>query len=531
MTLRPVPADPARGTVEAPGMRPERARDKIKTVEEIADIAKARRARGESVVLAHGCFDLMHMGHVRHLEAARREGDALVVTVTTDRYVNKGPGRPVFPELFRAEMIAALECVDHVAISRWPTAEGVLRLVKPDVYVKGSDYRDARDDLTGMIAREREIVEAGGGRIAFTDDITFSSSALINRHLSVFDPTVNAYLAELRATDMLGAVLEAIESVRDKRVLLIGDAIVDEYQYAAPMGKSAKESIIATRFESREVFAGGVAAAANHVADFCAEVEVITVLGEKDSYEGLIRENLKDNVSVEFLVRQGVPTTRKCRFVEPGHMRKLFEVYHFDDTPISGRHERRLCELIARRGPEFDVVVVTDFGHGMLTPRVIDAVIGSSRALAVNAQSNSANHGYNLVTKYRRADYVCIDEPEARLAMADRTSDLGDLIEHGLSERVACDRIVVTHGQNGCLSYEPGAGIHHVPAFTRQVVDTVGAGDAFFAVTAPLATGGVPMNLVGFVGNAVGALKVGIVGHRKSVEKVPLLKFITSMLK
>ncbi len=531
MSLWPVPSQSDTSQPLIPGAAPDAARDKIKTVEELAEIAGQCRRVGKTVAHAHGCFDLMHMGHVRHLEAARREGDLLVVTVTADRHVNKGPGRPVFPEMFRAEMVAALACVDFVAVSNWPTAEGVLRLVQPGVYVKGSDYRNADEDLTGKIAEEREIVESHGGRIHFTDDITFSSSSLINRYLSVFDPSINAYLGRLREQGVMDAAMEALDAIRDKRVLLIGDAIIDEYQYAAPMGKSAKENIIASRFESREVFAGGVIAAANHIADFCADVEVLTVLGKEDSHEGFIRDSMRDNVRGDFIFRSSVPTTRKIRFVDPGHMRKLFEVYHFDDAPLDDKHDNQLCDLIARKAKDFDVVIVTDFGHGMISRKAIANITEKARFLAVNAQSNSANHGYNLITRYRQADYVCIDAPEARLAMADRETELGDLIEFGLSDRVHCDRIIVTHGQNGCVTYENGSGVTRVPAFTKTVVDTVGAGDAFLAVTSPVVSLGVPMEVAGFIGNAVGAIKVGIVGHRQSVEKVPLQKFITALSK
>ena len=130
-----------------------------------------------------------------------------------------------------------------------------------------------------------------------------------------------------------------------------------------------------------------------------------------------------------------------------------------------------------------------------------------------------------------RADYICIDAPEARLALRDRFRDLGELMQGPLREQVACDHIVVTHGQNGCHTFSMTAGLGRVPVFTRKVVDTVGAGDAFLSVTAPLVAAGLDMELVGIVGNAVGAMKVGIVGHRESVERVPLLKFLTALLK
>lgn len=518
-------------SINRPMATRQTARGKIRNIDELASLAKSYRAQGNTVTLAHGVFDLVHLGHVRHLESAAREGDILIVTVTADQYVNKGPGRPVFAEHLRAEMLSAMECVDWTGISPWPSAEELIIRIRPDTYVKGPDYKVEGHDITGKISAERDAVERVGGRIIYTDDLTFSSSNLINQHFAFMEPEVQSFLNRMRKEDMLPKTLRAVDSIQDLKVLMIGDTIIDEYRYSVPMGKSAKENIIATRSEGSEVFAGGIVAAANHVADFCSEIEIITCLGLQETHEQLINESLHANVRPHFLYRPGVPTTRKSRFVDPGHMRKLFEVYHFDDTPLNGCLEASLCEAIGDKAKDFDVVIVADFGHGMMSSRAIHTVIEKSPFLAVNAQTNSANHGFNLITKYKSADYICIDAPEARLAMSDRFSDLGELITERLINEIECSRVAVTHGQEGCIVYAPGSGIHRIPAFTQQVVDTVGAGDAFLSVTSPLSALSVDMETVGFIGNAVGALKVGIVGHRNSVEKVPLMKYLTALLK
>src|SRR5919112_1725443 len=116
------------------------AAKKIKSLEQIAEEATALRASGKRVVHCHGVFDLLHIGHLRHLDGARRLGDLLVVTITPDHLVNKGPGRPAFTETLRAEALAMLECVDLVAINRWPTAIEPIKILRPSFYVKGSDY-------------------------------------------------------------------------------------------------------------------------------------------------------------------------------------------------------------------------------------------------------------------------------------------------------------------------------------------------------------------------------------------------------
>src|SRR5579862_5276333 len=237
---------------------PTNPRDKIRTLTEVAAAVDLLRRTGQTVVQAHGTFDLLHLGHVRHLEVARKLGDVLVVTVTADRFVNKGPGRPVFNAELRAEMLATLAYVDWVAINDSADAVSAIEQIRPSIYVKGQDYQNPQGDITGKIELERDAVETYGGRIHFTDEVSFSSSELINRHLNVFEPHIREHLDTLRQDGGLDQLIDLIERVADYRVLIVGDAIIDEYQYVLPMHKTPKENMIATRYQDRELFAGGV---------------------------------------------------------------------------------------------------------------------------------------------------------------------------------------------------------------------------------------------------------------------------------
>src|SRR3954465_1883502 len=391
------------------------AHEKIKTIEELGEIARSAQARGRKVALCHGVFDLVHLGHIRHIQAARNEGDVVMVTITADRYVNKGPGRPIFPENMRAEMLASLASVDWVGINHTSSAEPILDTVRPDIYVKGSDYENPEDDVTGKIRSERDVVERHGGRIVFTRDGTFSSSSLVNRYFDIYDPPLRDYLQKVREGGGADRLLKLIDKVQDMHVGLVGDTIIDEYQYVTALGKASKENIVATLFKSGEQFAGGVIAAANHVASFCKSVEVVTTLGGNDYPEEFIRAHVRPNVTLTPIRLQGRPTTRKSRYVELGYLHKLFEVYTMDDTPLDEVDRKEIDRITTERVRSADVVIATDFGHGMIAASTIDTLIANSRFLAVNAQSNSGNHGYNLITRYPRADYICIDAPEARL--------------------------------------------------------------------------------------------------------------------
>jgi len=212
-------------------------------------------------------------------------------------------------------------------------------------------------------------------------------------------------------------------------------------------------------------------------------------------------------------------------------MRKLFEVYFMDDEPLTSGLQQELDGLVADLAPRADAVIVTDFGHGLIGPSSIDLLASSSRFLAVHTQANSANMGYNLISKYPRADYVCIDAPEARLAVADRVSKIGDIARQIVETQINCPNIIITHGKYGCVTCERGDGVHTIPAFASKVVDTMGAGDAFLSITAPLVAAGGAMRHVGFIGNVVGALMVEIVGHRRSIEKPAVVKAITALLR
>ena len=155
--------------------------DKVLPLEELARRVAALKAAGKRVAHCHGCFDLVHPGHIKHFQAARRMADALVVTVSPDRFVDKGPGRPAFPEQLRAESVAALECVDYAAVNQWPTAEETIRLLRPDYYVKGQEF-ELPENRTEKLRREVDAVRAAGGEMRFTHGFVSSSTALLKKH-------------------------------------------------------------------------------------------------------------------------------------------------------------------------------------------------------------------------------------------------------------------------------------------------------------------------------------------------------------
>ncbi|MCP4351296.1 MAG: adenylyltransferase/cytidyltransferase family protein [Desulfobacterales bacterium] len=503
---------------------------KIKEMEELPHILASFRSKGNKIVHCHGVFDLLHIGHIRYFNQARTFGDVLIVTVTPDRYVDKGPNRPAFEEALRAEAIASLDCVDYVAVNKWPTAEETLQIIKPDIYVKGSDFNGAASDITGKLAKEEHVVKEIGAEIAFTKDIVFSSTNLINRFFSSFPDEVQEYLNIFRTRYNFEDIISLLDRMASLKVLIIGDTILDDYHYCHTIGSSSKDPVLALQYDSNDLFAGGVLAVANHAANFVENVRLVTVLGEKDRHEDFIRSKLHANISPFFITQDGAPTLIKRRFVEGYSLNKVFEVYIMDDSGVSAEKDSQLCDWLKHEISEYDLVIAADFGHGAITERARDTLTGNSPFLAVNTQANAGNRGFHTVTRYSRADYVSIADHEIRLETRDLKGKIGPMVEK-ISTRLDCTNFVVTRGKQGCLIRSKNEALVEVPAFAQKVVDRIGAGDAFFAVTALAAYLDASPELIGFLGNVVGALAVNILGNKNSIDKMEVTKYITSLLK
>lgn len=502
----------------------------VKEIEELAEILAEHRKNGKKIVLCHGCFDLLHIGHIRYMEQARQMGDILAVTITPDQYVDKGPNRPAFSETLRAEGVSSLHCVDYVAINNWPTAEETLRLLKPDIYVKGSDFNGPESDPTGKLAKEEMVVKEINAEIAFTEDMVFSSTNLINRFLSSFPHDTQQYLKLFKSRYSQEDIIGLLDRMASLKVLIVGDTILDDYHYCETLGVSSKDPALALHYESNDLFAGGVLAVANHVANFTDKVRLLTVLGEKDSHENFIRSKLNPKIEPHFAIQDNAPTIIKRRFIEGYSLNKMFEVYIMDDSGLSGIKEEQFCETIRKEIADYDLVLAADFGHGAIGPNTREMLINESPFLAVNTQANAGNRGFHTISRYNSAEYVSISEGEIQLDFRDMEGDIKPMMRE-TGKRLGCRQLAVTTGKRGCVVLGRDGRMVEVPALVQKVVDRVGSGDAFFSITSLAAFLEAPPELVAFIGNVIGGLAVEILGNQKAISRMNVEKFVTSLLK
>ena len=486
-------------------------------------------SKSKIVVHCHGVFDLLHIGHIKYFQEAKSMGDLLIVTITPDRFVNKGPGRPAFNEKYRAEAIAALDVVDYVAINEWPTAIETIKLLKPNLYVKGPDYKNYKEDVTGNIKLEEDAIKSVGGKIAFTSDVTFSSSSLINEQISQLTDEQKKFLKRLKAKYNFKKIAEYIDKLTKLKVLLVGEVIIDEYVFCDTIGKSGKEPVLVNQKINIEKYAGGILAVANHVSAFCKQGKILSYLGDRDNQNQFIKENLSSNIYLDFIHKSNSPTIQKTRFIDNYTKTKTLGVYDINDDLLNKHEAAEFCSKLEECINDYDVVTVVDYGHGLITSKIVNLLEEKSHYLGVNTQLNSFNMGYHTISKYKKVNYVCVHEGELRHDYRNRSDTVEHLVK-SLSNRVKSNVIVITQGTEGSLAFENNE-FTTCPAFATNVVDRIGAGDTLLAITSLCFAAGIPPDLTLFIGNLVAAKMVGSIGTGIKLNKIDLLKSIESLLK
>lgn len=485
------------------------------------------RAEGKRIVQCHGTFDLIHPGHIYHLEEAKELGDVLIVTVTAEQFVNKGPGRPYFNDTLRCKSLAALACVDYVVLVPYPAAKEAIECVRPHIYCKGREYEDPENDPTGKIQEDVATVQAIGGQVRYIGSVVFSSSKLINRHFDAVPEGVKLFCQKLAKTCSPEQFRREVEGFADLRVLVLGDVIFDRYTYVTVQGLTSKNRILSTRMLDEETHAGGALAVYRHVKEFTAHVDFCAIVGN----DAWTRETMAAIVPKEndlCLYEEDFTTIIKQRFIEDGgsgkELLKLFSVNMIDAEHPGKEVAERLLKVLEKNIKKYDAVLVADFGHGTMLEPIRRFVEAKAAFMSLNCQTNSNNYGFNIINRqYRRTDAFSLDEKELILAYGRKNlrhpEDLLNLKIHFGAETAWC-----TRGADESIGIKTGEEPVFLMAMETRVVDTVGAGDAFYAVASLSACRGHSAELSTFFGQLAGAHAVRIVGNREPISKSRILK-------
>ena len=336
------------------------------------------------------------------------------------------------------------------------------------------------------------------------------------------------YLNDLRNKFNLNSLNRWIDQLGELDILVIGDIIIDEYVFVQPKGRAIKDPILSAEYINRESHAGGVLVVANHTSTFVNSVKLVTLIGDREDGLDFIRNALNNNISIKTFVKNDSPTTVKRRYIDSYRNNKLFKIEYINDAPISRQLTQTVVEYLKSEIPKHDFVIVCDFGHGFINDDIRNVLQQTAKFLCINVQSNSSNMGFNYVNHYKRADFLTLDEQELRLPLMMRFENINEVMMK-FYEKFNYPHFLVTLGKRGSILFYKGK-TYSAPAFAENIVDTVGAGDAVFAITSMLSYLDVDKEIIPFIGNCAGGIKVEYLGNKEYIQKSRLIEYVGQYL-
>ncbi len=487
---------------------------KILSLDELVERRRVLREQGHTVVHCHGCFDIVHPGHIRYLRFARSLGDVLVVSITGDAAMNKGIGRPLVGERLRAENLAALEFVDYVTIDPNAWAGPLLERLRPDIYVKGKEYETNADP---RFLRERQLVESYGGRVVFSSgDVVFSSTEIIARMGERFELEAQRVAAYCRRHALhLDGVEARLASLHGLHVVVVGDALVDRYVHCEALRFASESPIPTVTPVHEDRFAGGGALVALQLAALGAEVTLLTAADPGADFERFRSLLDQGGVRVELIEAPRRPVYEKVRFLVEGT--KLFKVDHGRPTPLPTPEAQAFARRLVDLARQASGVIATDFGYGLFGSAVLaalDELTASGTALACDVSGSPRAS----ILRFPRPLLATPNEAEMRAALGDDEAGLSNLAVRWF-EQTGGKGLLLTLGSRGVVTFAPPlpgtrrALADFLPALSSHAIDPVGAGDVLLALAAGAQFAGASLGEAAYLGSCVAALHVNRLGN------------------
>lgn len=502
----------------------------------ISDLNKSigKFPRKDSIIMCHGVFDVVHPGHIRHLIYAKTKAKKLLVTLTADKHIKKGTYRPHVPQDLRAINIAALEMVDYVLIDNNLTPNKNLKKIKPDFFSKGFEYSSS--SLPRATQEEANIVKSYGGQMIFSPgDIVFSSSKFLSMHLPKIE---NEKLIMLMNKNKISFnyLRKIINDLNNIKVHVIGDTIIDTYTKTNLIGGQTKTPTISVLYQNKKEYIGGAGIVAQHLNAAGARVTFSSVLGN-DSFKDFVKNSFK-NLKIKFLpiIDNTRPTTNKNVFTVEDY--KILKVDTLDNQPISHLILSKLLKQI--KNVKSDIIILSDFRHGIFNKNSIDQIIKSCGKTIFKAADSQVATRWGNITDFKSFNLITPNEKETRFSLADQDSSISELSRR-LKDKANFKSLILKLGSRGifCVDYNKKnnkkknndlSDAFTIPSFVNNVVDAVGSGDALLAYSTLTMFKTKNLVIAGIIGSIAAACECEVEGNIP-IETGDILKKINEIEK
>ena len=437
------------------------------------------KTKKKIIGLIHGVFDVIHVGHINYFKEAKSKVDKLIVSVTSDEFVNKGPGKPIFNLKKRMEVLNSIKYIDKVIESNYPTAIQNIRKIRPDLYIKGKDYKNLKGDISKNIVLEKKEVNKIGGKLFFTNSELHSSSSLANEVFNFLNEDIKKILKKINKSEFSLKFNLLLERKINKKVLVIGEPIYDILRFVKPSGKSNKNNIIATQFASEEINAGGTLLPIKLLKLFCKNISFLFT-GTSQDFRS-IKKNLSGSSLIKLKSKNKL--IKKIRYVDEYTSNRLFQNNINENNKLSASEIEKINYFLVKNYKKYDHIIFFNYGYIFNEKKLKKTFNKISKKLILNIQSNSYNFGYNLANEYNKGNIISLDEAEFRLLTKEKDGDITKLIKNNLKIFRNFKFGIVTQGKKGAHIIVKNK-IIFIPSIFKPKIDSTGSGDIFLTMFA-----------------------------------------------
>ena len=469
--------------------------------------------------LCHGVFDILHSGHIEHFKDVKKKCDILVVSITDDKYVKKGPYQPYNSSLNRAKVLQAIKFIDYIYINQDLTPIHLIRALKPNFYFKGQDY--LKPDLTGNLKKESLAVQKNKGKVFFTKTKVLSSTKILNNELISWSKEQKNFLTKIKSKNLFDYIILQLEKIKNVKLNIIGEPILDNYIYSNIIGLASKDPALSGVVSNRELILGGVFPVAQIASLFVDNVNLYTYGNNK-----LIKPYLNKNIKfINLDSEQDIQ--KKTRYINNHRYQKIFQLTNIEKNSFSLKQKNKIKNILQKKAL-INNSIICDFGLGLFEGSIVELINYSKNYKYLNVQTNSINFGLNLFTKFKKNSsikYISLDEKEWKLGTKSQIANYSS-IKKFINAKTF---ISITLGKRGSLFYSNDKGFYS-PVFIDKVVDTTGCGDAYFVITSLLNIVGTKPELIPFLGNVYAGMHALNLANKNVPEKVDYIKYIKSLI-
>ena len=475
----------------------------------------------KNIVMCHGVFDVLHYGHITHFEEAKKNGDILVVSITDNQFVNKGPDRPIFDSIIRAKSILALQTVDFVIISKAYDCVNTLKKIKPNFFAKDIEYLNNKHSSSKTFEKEKKFIKKIKCKLIYTKQKKLSSSEIIKLKFTNNNNKTQSYLNLINRKFNYEHIERLLLKLKKLEICLIGDPILDTYIFCQTEGISSKSPTLASIFKKKETYPGGVLAVSEMANALGIKVNLITY-GQKLNLKNQLNNRIKFNS-----INKLQPIPEIDRIINMGRTEKLHQMYYFQEFPKNKKILSILKKKIDYFSKNKKSIYLIDFGFNFFSSDFFNYI--SKVKYSVNTHTNSINKNFNHISKYKNSDYFSINIDEYNLdRRLNFSNDIVKLKKY-LIEKEKHKNFSITLGKKGSI-FLKNKKIYESPSIFQNVVDTTGCGDAYFIITSMLNNLKIEPELIPFIGNVYAGMHANIIGNKTATNLEDLLKQIKLLI-